>query len=107
MLRVVLASRSSWPLRRTMRRRSRPATLLVTPHAARQRGLKSYQADLHVDVTTQDFPFLSPSLDGNAYFKQPDKKAVVFDTVPVARAAVQEGLSAARAAGGVAASSTT
>src|SRR5665213_1008833 len=45
-------------------------------------GLKSYQADLHVDVTTHGFPFISPSLDGKAYFEQPDKNAVIFDTVP-------------------------
>jgi hypothetical protein len=45
-------------------------------------GLKSYQADLHVDVTTHGFPFISPSLDGKAYFQQPDKNAVIFETVP-------------------------
>jgi outer membrane lipoprotein-sorting protein len=46
-------------------------------------GLRSYQADLHVEVTTHGFPFISPTLDGKAYFQQPDKNAVVFDTVPV------------------------
>jgi outer membrane lipoprotein-sorting protein len=45
-------------------------------------GLKSYQADLHVDVTTHGFPYISPSLDGKAYFQQPDKNAVIFDSVP-------------------------
>jgi hypothetical protein len=45
-------------------------------------ALKSYEADLHVDVTTHGFPFISPSLDGKAYFEQPDKNAVVFETVP-------------------------
>jgi hypothetical protein len=45
-------------------------------------ALKSYQADLHVDVTTHGFPFISPSLDGKAYFEQPDKNAVVFESVP-------------------------
>ena len=45
--------------------------------------LKSYQADVHVDITARGFPYLSPSLDGKAYFQQPDKNAVVFDTVPV------------------------
>ena len=45
-------------------------------------GLQSYQADLHVDVTTHGFPFISPSLDGKAYFERPDKNAVVFTTVP-------------------------
>lgn len=46
-------------------------------------GLQSYQADLHVEVTTHGFPFISPTLEGKAYFEQPDKNAVVFDTVPV------------------------
>src|SRR5271154_5815812 len=46
-------------------------------------GLQSYQADLHVEVTTHGFPFISPTLEGKAYFQQPDKNAVVFDTVPV------------------------
>jgi hypothetical protein len=45
--------------------------------------LKSYQADVHVDITARGFPYLSPSLDGKAYFQQPDKNAVVFDTVPL------------------------
>jgi len=45
--------------------------------------LKSFKADLHADVSLKTFPYLSPSLDGNVYFKQPDKQAVVFDTVPV------------------------
>lgn len=45
-------------------------------------SLRSYQADFHVDVTTHGFPFINPSLDGKAYFQQPDKNAVVFDTVP-------------------------
>jgi outer membrane lipoprotein-sorting protein len=46
-------------------------------------GLKSYRADLHVEITTHGFPFISPALDGKAYFEQPDKNAVVFDSVPV------------------------
>ncbi len=46
-------------------------------------GLQSYQADLHVEVTTHGFPYISPTLDGKAYFQQPDKNAVIFDTVPV------------------------
>ncbi len=45
-------------------------------------NLTSYEAELHVDVTTHSFPFISPKLDGTAYFKRPDKTAVVFDTVP-------------------------
>jgi outer membrane lipoprotein-sorting protein len=45
-------------------------------------NLHSYQATLHVDVTTHGFPYISPSLDGTAYFEQPDHSAVVFETVP-------------------------
>ncbi|MFN2460810.1 MAG: hypothetical protein ABR591_09015 [Candidatus Velthaea sp.] len=45
-------------------------------------NLKSYTAQLHVDVQTHSFPYISPTLDGTAYFKKPDKTAVVFDTVP-------------------------
>jgi len=46
-------------------------------------GLKSFQADFHVDVRMRSFLPLSPSLDGVAYFKQPDKNAIVFNTVPI------------------------
>jgi outer membrane lipoprotein-sorting protein len=45
-------------------------------------GLHSYQADLHVDVQTHGFPYISPSLDGKAYYQEPDRSAVIFDTVP-------------------------
>ena len=45
--------------------------------------LKSYQADVHVDAAMKSFPPISPSFDGTLYFKQPDKQAVVFQTVPV------------------------
>jgi outer membrane lipoprotein-sorting protein len=46
-------------------------------------GLKSYIASIHVDVTTHGFPYISPTLVGKAYFEQPDRNAVVFDTVPL------------------------
>ena len=44
--------------------------------------VESYKADVHLDVALKTFPFISPSLDGNIYYKKPDKQAVVFDTVP-------------------------
>jgi hypothetical protein len=44
--------------------------------------LKTYKATIHLDVALKSFVPLNPSLDGNVYFKQPDKEAVVFDTVP-------------------------
>src|SRR5205807_543181 len=46
-------------------------------------GLRSFQADLHVDVKMRSFPPINPSLDGVAYYKQPDKNAVIFNTVPL------------------------
>ena len=45
-------------------------------------GLNSYQADVTVAVKMNTFPFLSPTLDGKAYFKKPDKTAVQFQAVP-------------------------
>lgn len=49
---------------------------------ARNPSLQSYQARVHVDVHMQSFPWLSPKLDGTAYFKRPDNYEVVFDRVP-------------------------
>jgi len=45
-------------------------------------SLKTYKAAIHLDVALKSFVPINPSLDGNIYFKQPDKEAVVFDTVP-------------------------
>jgi hypothetical protein len=45
-------------------------------------ALHTYKATIHLDIELKTFPFLSPSLDGTAYYKKPDKEAVVFDTVP-------------------------
>lgn len=44
--------------------------------------LRTYEATVHLDVALKSFPYLSPSLDGTAYYKKPDKEALVFDTVP-------------------------
>lgn len=45
-------------------------------------AVRSYRADVHLDVALKTFPYISPSLDGNVYYKKPDREAVVFDTVP-------------------------
>jgi len=45
-------------------------------------ALHTYKATVHLDIELKTFPYLSPSLDGTAYYKKPDKEAVVFDTVP-------------------------
>jgi outer membrane lipoprotein-sorting protein len=42
----------------------------------------TYKAAIHLDVALKSFPYISPSMDGSVYYKQPDKEAVVFDTVP-------------------------
>jgi hypothetical protein len=46
-------------------------------------GLSTYQADVTVAVATHGPPYISPTLQGKAYFKKPDKNAVVFDTIPL------------------------
>jgi hypothetical protein len=44
--------------------------------------LHSYTANITLDVKMRSFPYLSPELTGSVFFKQPNKRAVVFDTVP-------------------------
>jgi len=44
--------------------------------------LRTYTAAVKLDVALKTFPYISPTLEGNVYFKRPDKEAVVFDTVP-------------------------
>jgi outer membrane lipoprotein-sorting protein len=53
-------------------------------------GLQSYSASAHFDIALHTFPYVAPPLDGNYYFKQPDKQAVVFNTVPVVAQAFQK-----------------
>ena len=45
-------------------------------------GLRSYQADVKLDVAMKSFPYLSPTLTGTAYYARPDRHAIVFNTVP-------------------------
>ncbi|MBV8602511.1 MAG: hypothetical protein JO359_13185 [Candidatus Eremiobacteraeota bacterium] len=52
-------------------------------------GLQSYTATTHVDVTLHTLLGLAPALDGTYYYKQPDKQAIVFDTVPAVAQAFQ------------------
>ncbi|MGH7715575.1 MAG: hypothetical protein ACREML_06205 [Vulcanimicrobiaceae bacterium] len=65
-----------------------PGAAAISPSAMVQRmasvnpNLASYTASLHVVIALRTLP-LSPTLDGNYYYKRPDKQAVVFDTVPV------------------------
>ena len=57
-------------------------TALYKRLVALNAAVKSYKADVHLDVALKTFPYISPSLDGNVYYKKPDKEAIVFDTVP-------------------------
>jgi outer membrane lipoprotein-sorting protein len=45
-------------------------------------SLRTYTAAVKLDVALKTFPYISPTLEGNIYYKRPDKEAVVFDTVP-------------------------
>jgi outer membrane lipoprotein-sorting protein len=58
-------------------------TALFTRMTAVNASVKSLTAEVHLDVALKSFPFIKQSLDGNYYYKQPDKQAVVFDTVPM------------------------
>ncbi len=49
---------------------------------ARNPSLHSFQTRMHVQVRMTSFPFLSPHLDGTAYFKRPGNYEIVFDEVP-------------------------
>jgi hypothetical protein len=41
-------------------------------------GVKSYTASVHADIAMRTFPFLSPSLDGTYYHKEPSRNKIVF-----------------------------
>ena len=49
---------------------------------ARNPALQSFQTRMHVQVRMTSFPFLSPHLDGTAYYKRPGNYEIVFDKVP-------------------------
>lgn len=50
--------------------------------AALNPKLHSYEATIHVDIALHTFPYLSPSLNGMYYHKEPSKDKLTFDTVP-------------------------
>jgi hypothetical protein len=41
-------------------------------------NVHSYTASVHADIAMHSFPFLSPSLDGTYYHKEPSKNKIVF-----------------------------
>lgn len=63
---------------------SRPlnAQTIIKRIAARNPSLHSFQTRMHVQIHMTSFPWLSPHLDGTAYYKSPDKYEIVFDRVP-------------------------
>lgn len=51
---------------------------LIRRMAAAEGGVRSYTASVHADIAMHSFPFLSPSLDGTYYHKEPSKNKIVF-----------------------------
>ncbi len=57
---------------------------LIDRMASLNPSLRTFTATLHAHVAMKSFPFLSASLVGTYYYKQPDKYKVVFNSgVPV------------------------
>ena len=44
--------------------------------------LRTFEASIHVDIALHTFPYISPSLDGTYYHKEPSKDKIAFYTVP-------------------------
>ena len=55
---------------------------LLAQMAAPNAALTSYEVPVHFDVDLHSFLDMHTALDGTAYFRQPDKSAVDFNTVP-------------------------
>lgn len=55
-----------------------PSQALLERMIAATGSVKSYTASVHADVAMHTFPFLSPSLDGTYYHKEPSKNKIVF-----------------------------
>lgn len=58
------------------------AHAIIEKMTDRNPALASYRAPVHVDLRMLNFPFLSPRLDGETYYKKPGKYEVVFTRVP-------------------------
>ncbi len=59
------------------------ASQLLTQMAAPNAALTSYEVPVHFDIDLHSFLELHTTVDGTAYFRQPDQSAVDFNTVPV------------------------
>src|SRR5581483_1323650 len=56
---------------------AQPDALMQRMVAASQ-AVQSYTAAIHADIAMHSFPYLSPSLDGMYYHKEPSKNKIVF-----------------------------
>lgn len=53
-------------------------TDLIRRMAAAEDDVRSYTASVHADIRMHSFPYLSPSLDGTYYHKEPSMNKIVF-----------------------------
>ncbi|HEV3153002.1 MAG TPA: hypothetical protein VGZ02_04295 [Candidatus Baltobacteraceae bacterium] len=51
---------------------------LLERMVAQSQDVQSYTASVHADIAMHSFPFISPSLDGTYYHKEPSKNKIVF-----------------------------
>lgn len=51
---------------------------LIRRMVTAQDDVRSYTASVHADIAMHSFPYLSPSLDGTYYHKEPSKNKIVF-----------------------------
>jgi hypothetical protein len=54
------------------------ASPLLARMIANADGVKSYTASVHADIAMRTFPYLSPSLDGTYYHKEPSRNKIIF-----------------------------
>ena len=55
-----------------------PSSALIQHMIANSTGVNSYTATVHADIAMRTFPFLSPSLDGTYYHKEPSRNKIIF-----------------------------
>lgn len=55
-----------------------PTVTGVINHMVAADTVHSYTANVHADIAMHSFPFLSPSLEGTYYHKEPSKNKIIF-----------------------------
>jgi len=53
-------------------------------------AIATYHARISADIAFHSFPYIATHLDGDVYFKRPDRQAVVFETVPVLAGSIKK-----------------